>query len=46
MTRKGLEQAKADVEALSREAAGILDGFTGEHEFLKQLILTLIHRRK
>ncbi|MCI8544379.1 MAG: polyprenyl synthetase family protein [Lachnospiraceae bacterium] len=46
VTRKGLEQAKADVEALSREAAGILDGFTGEHEFLKQLILTLIHRRK
>ena len=46
VTWKGLDQAKADVEALSREAAGILDGFTGEHEFLKQLILTLIHRRK
>ena len=46
VTWKGLEQSQADVEALSREAAGILDGFSGEHEFLKQLILTLIHRRK
>ncbi|MCI9338666.1 MAG: polyprenyl synthetase family protein [Lachnospiraceae bacterium] len=46
VTWKGLEQSKADVEALSREAVGILDGFPGEHEFLKQLILTLIHRRK
>ncbi len=43
---KGLEQAKADVEALSREAAAILDDFPGEHEFLKNLILHLIYRRK
>lgn len=46
VTLKGLEQSKADVEALSKEAVGILDGFEGEHGFLKQLILTLIHRRK
>lgn len=46
VTWKGLDQAKADVEALSREAVGILDGFRGEHEFLKQLVLTLIDRRK
>ena len=46
VTWKGLEQAKADVEALSREAVAILDGFEGEHEFLKQLILNLIDRRK
>lgn len=43
---KGLEQAGADVEALSREAAAILDGFEGEHEFLGELILNLIYRRK
>lgn len=45
VTLKGLAQAKADVEALSQEAVGILDGFTGEHDFLKALILNLIHRR-
>lgn len=46
VTLKGLEQSKADVERLSCEAAAILDSFEGEHEFLGQLILTLIHRRK
>lgn len=40
----GLDRAKADVEALSQEAAEILDGFQGGHEFLKHLILALIHR--
>ena len=46
MTMKGLEQARRDVEVLSLEAAAILEGFAGEHEFLKNLILTLIYRRK
>lgn len=46
VTWKGLEQSGADVESLSREAAAILDGFPGGHDFLKHLILTLIHRRK
>lgn len=46
VTLKGMEQAKTDVEELSREAIRILDGFEGEHEFLSQLILTLIHRSK
>ena len=46
VTLKGIEQSKADVERLSREAVAILDGFQGEHAFLKQLILTLIHRSK
>ncbi len=46
VTLKGLEAAGADVEALSREAVEILDGFGGGHAFLKQLILTLIHRRR
>lgn len=46
VTLKGLEASGGQVEALSREAAAILDGFEGEHEFLKQLILNLIHRRK
>ncbi|WP_276949275.1 polyprenyl synthetase family protein [Acetatifactor muris] len=46
VTLKGMEQSKADVEKLSLEATAILDGFPGEHTFLKQLILTLIHRSK
>lgn len=46
VTLKGLEQAGKDVEALSREAADLLDEFEGEHEFLKELILHLIYRRK
>lgn len=46
VTLKGLEAAGSQVEALSREAAAILDGFEGENGFLKQLILNLIHRRK
>lgn len=46
VTLKGLEQAGKDVEALSREAADLLDEFEGEHEFLKALILHLIYRRK
>lgn len=46
VTLKGLEQARADVEALSDEAVRILDGFTGSSSFLKQLVLELIHRTK
>jgi len=46
VTLKGLEQALADVDKLSKEAVTILDEFEGEHEFLKQLIVELIHRRK
>lgn len=46
VTLKGLEQSKMDVERLSKEAITILNGISGEHAFLEQLILTLIHRRK
>ena len=45
VTWKGLAQAKAEVEELSQEAVAILDEFTGEHEFLRMLILNLIHRQ-
>jgi geranylgeranyl diphosphate synthase type II len=45
VTLKGLEQAQADVETMSAEAMRILDGFTGEHEFLRQLVSELVHRR-
>lgn len=46
VTINGLEKSREDVEGLSREAVGILDGFAGEHTFLKELILNLIHRTK
>lgn len=46
VTLKGLEQARADVASLSGEAVSILDSFEGEHAFLKQLVLEMIHRRK
>ncbi len=46
VTLKGLDVAKADVEALSKEAMAALDEFPGEHAFLSQLVFTLIHRRK
>ncbi len=46
VTLKGLEQARRDVAALSETAVRILDGFEGEHDFLRQLVLELIHRTK
>lgn len=46
VTLKGLEQSMEDVALLSGEAVDILKSFEGEYEFLEQLILTLIHRRK
>lgn len=46
VTIHGMEKSKTDVEKLSEEAVDILNSFAGEQEFLKQLILTLIHRKK
>ncbi len=46
VTLEGLERAKEDVEKLSGEAVRILDGFPGQHDFLGELILMLIHRSK
>ena len=46
VTLKGLEKSKETVKLLSEEAALILRGFEGDHEFLEQLILTLVQRRK
>ncbi|MCM1186138.1 MAG: polyprenyl synthetase family protein [Lachnoclostridium sp.] len=45
VTVNGLEKSRQDVAGLSEEAVAILEGFSG-NEFLKQLILNLIHRRK
>lgn len=44
VTLKGLEASRVDVEAFSKDAVEILEEFDGGHDFLTQLILTLIHR--
>ncbi len=46
VTLKGLERAGEDVSALSEEAVKLLEGFERKNEFLTQLVLELIHRRK
>ncbi len=46
VTLKGLEEAKEEVERLSREAIGILEGFSGDSSFLCELIQSLIYRTK
>lgn len=46
VTINGLKQSQEDVDRLSREAVELLNCFDGEHAFLEQLILNLIHRTK
>lgn len=46
VTLHGLEEAKAEVERLSKEAVELLDHFPQENPFLRELILELIHRKK
>lgn len=45
VTMMGLARSREDVRTLSEEAVLILDGFEGDHVFLKQLLLQLVHRR-
>ncbi len=46
VTLAGLDAAKAEVEALSKEAVTLLSQLPGDHTFSEQLILSLIHRTK
>ncbi len=46
VTLHGLEQAKAEVVQLSQEAVALLDNIPGENPFLRELILSLMQRRK
>ncbi len=46
VTLNGLEESKEQVRKLSEEAVQIIDSFGGESTFLKELILSLIHRSK
>ena len=42
----GLEQSQNDVKTMTKEAIEILDSFEGDHDFLKELLLLLVNRRK
>lgn len=46
VTLNGMEKSRQDVTALSAEAIAVLDRLGGEREFLKALIIQLIHREK
>ena len=46
VTLKGMEQAKKDVENLSKEAVSILASFSSRNEFLEQLVWQLVGREK
>lgn len=46
VTLNGLEESKEQVRKLSEEAVQIINSFGGESTFLKELILSLIHRSK
>lgn len=46
VTLNGMEKSRQDVAALSAEAIAVLDRLGGEREFLKTLIIQLIHREK
>lgn len=46
VTLNGLEESKEQVKKLSEEAVQIIDSFGGDSTFLKELILSLIHRSK
>ena len=46
VTLHGLEESGREVERLTGEAVAILDSFSGEHEFLKELLLHMVHRTK
>lgn len=46
VTIRGLEQAKKDVEDISKEAVALLDGISCENAYLRALILMLVSREK
>ncbi|KAA8502565.1 polyprenyl synthetase family protein [Mediterraneibacter catenae] len=46
VTLKGIEESRKDVERLTAEAVGELDGLGRENEFLKDLIKWLVYREK
>ena len=46
VTLVGLEQARASVESISKEAIAMLHSLNKKHEFLEMLLTELIHREK
>ena len=46
VTLYGLENARSEVERLTKEAIGLLEDLPGDKEFLKELLLWLVNRDK
>ena len=46
VTLNGLETSREHVRALSEEAVQIIESIGGDSTFLKELIVSLIHRSK
>lgn len=46
VTLHGLDESVRDVEAMSMEAVGMLNGIDGDTEFLREFIVQMISRRK
>jgi len=46
VTLEGMERSKSEVVRLTDEALELLQALPGDHTFLRQLILSLVHRRK
>ena len=46
VTLHGIEQSEADEKKLTEEALSLLEGLPGNHEFMEELILSLLGRRK
>ena len=46
VTLEGMEKAKAEVERISQNAIDTLDSLKAENEFLRELIIHLINRKK
>ena len=46
VTLHGIEQSESDEKKLTEEALSLLEGLPGNHEFMEELILSLLGRRK
>ena len=46
VTLFGVEQAKQDVEELSKHSVSLMDALVVKNEFLTRLMLELVHRKK
>lgn len=46
MTIEGIEKAKSDVEEISKRAVSALQSLDRKNDFLEELVLMLVNRKK